>query len=526
MTADPDPDPLVLALDCSTTAAKAVALDADGNRLAGSARPLDLIRPAPGQHEQDAEQWWSASVDALAETVATLGPGDAARVAGLAITHQRESFVCLDAAGRALRPAILWLDSRASAEIAELGSPRVAELSGKPPDVTPALYKLAWLARHEPAVLHGADRVVEVHGYLTERLTGRRVTSTGSADSLGLLDLRAGRWSPELLGLAGVRPDQVPDLVAPGEIIGPLLPDVAARLGLPRPVPLVAGIGDGQAAGLGTDATAPGLAYLNLGTSMVLGVASDAYLTGPAFRTLAGAPSGSYVLETVLNAAGYLITWFRREFGGPDDGDAPDPAPDPALEATAATLPPGADRLLTVPYWNCAQTPYWDTAARGVTVGWHGGHTRAHLYRSLLEGVAFELRLHLVGLEAATSRQVDVLRAVGGGSRSPLWAQIVADVTGREVQPCDGENSARGAAVLAWAGASAVAGARRTDHGPLSAAITAAARRMAPPGPALRPRPEATRQYDRLFAVHRRIYPDLAGTFAALARADGPGEHG
>jgi len=502
--------PLVLAVDCSTTAAKAVALDGAGTVAASASHPLDLARPAPGWHEQDAGQWWTATVGALRETVAALGP-DAARVAALAVTHQRESFVCLDGAGRPLRPAILWLDSRASAEIAELGSPEVAAESGKPPDVTPALYKLAWLARHEPAVLKAADRVTEVHGFLAERLTGLRVTSTGSADSLGLLDLAKGTWSPRLVALAGLRAAQLDRLVPPGAVIGPLLPAVAASLGLPAPVPVVAGIGDGQAAGLGADVLHPGAGYLNLGTSMVMGVPSPSYLTSAAFRTLAGAPSGTFVLETVLNAAAYLADWFRREFGDP----ALHGAVDPALEEAAAALAPGADGLLTVPYWNCAQTPYWDTAARGVTIGWHGGHTRAHLYRSLLEGVAFELRLHLDGLEAATGRRIGELRAMGGGSRSPLWTRIVADVSGRPVRRTAGvEISARGAAVLAWA---ATVAAPEGAAAATSDAIVATATAMASFDGTVTPDPDRVARYEPLASVHHRIYPALRSLFPALS---------
>ena len=516
------PSPLVLAVDCSTTAAKAVALDGTGAVAASAARPLDLDQPAPGRHEQDAEQWWSATVGALTATVAALAaddPGAPGRIAAIAVTHQRESFACLDADGRPVRPAILWLDSRASAEIAELGSDHVRDLSGKPPDVTPSLYKLAWLARHEPRQLGGAAQVAEVHGFLTERLTGRRVTSTASADSLGLLDLAAGGWSPELMALAGVRRDQLADLMPPGSVIGPVRPDVAQAIGLPPGVPLVAGIGDGQAAGLGADVTARGVGYLNLGTSMVMGVPSPAYLTGAAFRTLAGAPAGTFVLETVLNAASYLAGWFRSEFGDPALGGAVDPA----LEAAAAAVPPGADDLLTTPYWNCAQTPYWDTAARGAVIGWHGGHTRAHLYRSLLEGVAFELRLHLDGLEAATGTRVELLRAMGGGSRSPLWQQIVADVTGRDVQLCAGEEiSARGAAVLAWTGAGLPVPGHAASPGADGEDLAAVARSMASFGATITPRREVTATYDRLFAVQRRIYPALRPLFATLASSPTP----
>jgi xylulokinase len=418
---------LYLAVDCSTTAAKAVLFDPDGAVEAAATSPLALSRPGPTRYEQDARDWWTATRAAISEVTAQV---DAARIRALCLTHQRESFVCLDADGVPLRPAILWADGRAGPQIARLGNRRVHDLSGKPPDVTPALYKLAWLAEHEPAVLAGAARVADVQAYLAWKLTGRWATSAVSADTLGLFDLRRLTWSPELLALAGLRPEQLPELRTAGEELSRLDRTVAASLGLSvlpggTPVPLIAGIGDGQAAGIGANVTAPGTGYLNLGTSMVLGVPTDTYQCDPAFRTLAGAVPGTFVLETILNSAAYLAGWYRTQFGDP----ALAGAPDPALEAAAAALAPGAEGLLTLPYWNAAQTPYWDADARGATVGWHGGHTRAHLYRSILEAVGFELRLHLEGLERSTGQKVLSLRAMGGGARSALWTQLVADIS-------------------------------------------------------------------------------------------------
>ncbi|WNB86605.1 FGGY-family carbohydrate kinase [Cellulomonas sp. ATA003] len=359
--------------------------------------------------------------------------------------------------------------------------------------------------------------VGDVHAFLTLRLTGRWATSDGSADTLGLFDLRRTAWSPELLALAGLRPEQMPDLVPVGEPIADLLPDVAAGLGLPGPVTLVSGIGDGQAAGLGLGATTPGVAYLNLGTSMVMGVQSADYRWDPAFRTLAGMQPGTYTLETVLNAAAYVATWCREQFGarGLDGLTGPAGA---ELEAAAAVLPPGAEGLLTVPYWNAAQTPYWDPRARGATVGWHGRHTAAHLYRSILEGVGFELRLHLERLEAVTSEPVRVIRVVGGGGRSPLWTQIVADITGRPVRVCaDAEWSAAGAGVLARAylDRSADAGASGAPGGPAGAPVAVAE----PAGRDVLPDPPTVQRYEALAAVHRRIYPALRDLFGDLLEA-------
>lgn len=484
---------LVVAVDLSTTAAKAVVQDAAGTVLAQATSPITTRQPHPTWHEQDAQEWWTATRDAISAAVALVGEP----VRALCLTHQRETFVCTDDAGLPLRPAILWLDGRAHEEITELGSRRVHKLSGKPPDTTPAVYKLAWLARHEPDVLRDAARVSDVQAYLAFRLTGRWATSEASADTLGLFDLQRATWSPELVQLAGVRQDQLPEVVPAGTLIGMLTPTAAEELGLPGgPIPLVAGIGDGQAAGLALGATQPGIAYLNLGTSMVLGVQSHEYLWDPAFRTLAGLRPGEYTLETVLNAAAYVATWCREQFGG-SFGD---------IDAAAAAVPIGSEGLLTLPYWNAAQTPYWDPLARGAVVGWHGRHTPAHLYRSVLEGVGFELRLHLERLEEVTGQRIEQIRAVGGGARSELWVQIVSDITQRPVRVCSaGEVSAQGAAVLAL--------------GYLDGRLAGSGPTPEPGGHDVVPDRGDAAAYGALFAVYRRLYPQLREVFTDLAAA-------
>ncbi|HEX8519316.1 MAG TPA: FGGY family carbohydrate kinase [Pseudonocardia sp.] len=500
----PAPESVVLAVDCSTTASKAIAVDADGRTVAAARRDLTVESPRGGWHEQDPERWWTATRDALAEAVAALPEG--ARVRGLCLTHQRESFACFDGQDRALRPALLWVDGRAGDQIARLGSERVQELSGKPPDVTPALYKLAWLRENEPNVLREARHVGDVAAYLHRRLTGRWASSTVSADALGLFDLRHRRWAPELLEMAGVREEQLPDLVAPGSEVGTLTDDAARELGLPAGTPVVAGLGDGQAAGLGAGATEPGVAYLNLGTAMVLGVQALTYVWDPGIRTLAGVAAGTFTPETLLSAGTYLTTWFRTQFGDP----AKEGKPDPELDAAAERAGPGADGLLTLPYWNAAQAPYWDPQARGATVGWHGGHTRGHAYRSLMEACAYEARLHLDAMERATGDRVTVIRAMGGGVRSPLWRQIVADVTGRPLEVCtDDEISARGAAVLGFAA---------TDD---AAVLHDTAQRMTPPTRTVEPDAAAHERYGPLYEVYRTLYPALRDVFPALRKAVG-----
>jgi len=238
----------------------------------------------------------------------------------------------------------------------------------------------------------------------------------------------------------------------------------------------------------------------------VMGVQSRVYRWDPAFRTMASAVADQYTLETVLSSGTYLTNWYREQFGDPDlDG-----APDPVLESAAAAIRPGAEGLLTVPYWNSAQTPYWDPDAKGIIVGWHGKHTRAHVYRSILEGVALELRLHLQGLEAATGEQVTTVRAMGGGTRSRLWTQIIADVTGRPLQICaEEEISALGAGVLVQA-------AIRNDQ---AETLHDVAARSARYSRTVIPDPRTALAYDAYFAVYQRLYGQLRDVFPELNAA-------
>lgn len=498
MTTGEGGGPLVVAVDCSTTAAKTLVVDASGTVVGTGAAPLRTSSPAPHRFEQHAPDWWSATDTAVRAALAD--EAARSRVVAVCVTHQRESFVCLDGAGDPLRPAMLWMDGRAEAQVRREGTDRVERLSGKPADVTPGLYKLAWLREHEPATLAAARRVVDVHGYLVHAMTGRWVSSTSSMDPLALLDVSTGDYADELLAVAGLRRDQLPDLVPTGTLLGPLLPEVAGGWGLGPDVVVVAGLGDGQAAGVGLDVADPTSAYLVLGTAVVVGSESLAYRPSRAYRSMVSAFTGHTTIETFNSAGTYLPAWFRREFGRPElEG-----APDPELEADAASVPAGSDRLLTLPYWNAAQTPHWDGRACGLTVGWSGAHTRAHFYRSLLEGIAFELRLQLDGLEEARGAQVQVIRAMGGGARSPLWTQILADVFERPLEVCvAGEVSALGAAAVALTATGAYE------------ALEDAAAALARTDGVVEPGADAA-AYAELLPVYRRLYAETRGVMHAL----------
>src|SRR3954464_2496833 len=405
----------VLGVDSATPATKAVVWNREGRAVAAGRAEFSLALPRPGWHEQDSEDWWRSTATAVRRALQSV---DASDVEALCVTHQRETFVCLDEDGRAVRPAIVWMDVRATREVEQLGSDDVHRLTGKPADTTPAVYKLLWLREHEPETIRRTRWVADVHAFLVNRLTGAWRTTTACADPLGLIDMERQDWSDDLLARVGLDRDRVPALVRPGDVIGELSDAASEQLGLAAGLPVVGGAGDGQSAGLGANVTRPGSAYLNVGTAVVAGTVSERYAWDRAFRTLIGAVPGTYLMETLLQGGTYIVNWFleriamldTRHIGlGLKDVDL--------LEAAAARVGPGADGLLLVPYWASAQTPYWDPAARGVLFGLAGHHGKEHMFRALMEGISFEQRLALDGMERGLGRQVEVLLATGGGSR-------------------------------------------------------------------------------------------------------------
>ena len=424
---------LVLGIDSSTTACKAIVWDTRGAPLAEGRAALPLSMPRPAWHEQPAEAWWEACVQAVRAAVTQV---QAARIVALCISPQRETFVPVDETGAPLRPAIVWMDERARDLLPvidrQYGAERIHHETGKPLSGNLTLAKIAWLRAREPDVFARAAKYLDVAAFLTNKLTGYARTGWGCADPTGLFDMRINAWNADLLAYLGVDVAQMPEVFPPGAVLGTVTLEAAALTGLPAGLPVIAGVGDGQAGGLGVGITQPGQAYLTLGTSVVSGAHADVYVTDRAFRTMYSAVPGSYSLETVLLGGAYTISWFVERMGESGIMNH-ESGIENWYDEAIAHIPPGAEGLMLVPYWNSAMNPYWDAAASGIVVGWRGVHTRAHLYRAILEGIAFEQRLHTEGVEAALGQPVESYVALGGGAQSDRWLQIIADVTGKPV---------------------------------------------------------------------------------------------
>lgn len=440
--------PLVIGVDSSTTSTKALVVDAEGTVLAQGKAEFGMQTPRVDFYEQDPHDWWASTDAAIGEAITALPAADRPRISHLCATIQRQSFALVDAEGEPLRPGILWLDGRAAEQVRRLGTEHVHQLTGFQPDVTPSVYKIAWLADHEPDVLQRAHKVVGVHAYLVHAMTGRWVDSEATADSLGLFDMARLTWSEEMLGHVGVRAEQLCELVPAASVIGPIDSAITRNWGLQQEVQLVASCGDGQAAALGVGAIGLDEAYLNMGTALVAGVHSPKYEHAGVFRTDAAGIPGQYVLEIVQNSGAYLAGWFREKLGDPHLQGRPDPA----LDEQAAKVAAGCGGLVTLPYWNAVQSPFWNPVAHGAIVGLAGSYGRPELYRSTLEGLSIEMARNFAGLQDTTGVPLTTITAVGGGQRSPLWRQIMTDAIGAPLTESPTEEvSAMGAAVMAMA---------------------------------------------------------------------------
>ncbi|MBC7157179.1 MAG: xylulokinase, partial [Rhodobacteraceae bacterium] len=405
---------MYLGLDLGTSGLKGVLID-DAQRLVAEATaPLDVSRPAPGWSEQSPADWIAA-----AETVleALAAAHDLSGVAGIGLSGQMHGATLIDAAGEVLRPCILWNDTRAHAEAAELDAdPMFRRLTGNivfPGFTAP---KLVWVQRHEPAVFARVDKVLLPKDYLRLWLTGEAVAEMSDAAGTAWLDTGARDWDAGLLAATGLGRAQMPRLVEGSEVSGTLRPALAARFGMGAAVVIAGGAGDNAAAGIGTGVVHAGQAFVSLGTSGVLFAANDGYRPAPAtaVHTFCHALPGTWHQMGVILAATDALNWFAGLMGTDAAG---------LTAGLGALQAPGPTRFL--PYLGGERTPLNDAAIRAAFIGLSHATDRAAATRAVLEGVTFAIRDCRDAL-AATGTRLESLLAVGGGARSDYWLGAIA----------------------------------------------------------------------------------------------------
>ena len=507
----------VIGVDIGTQSTKAILVAADGRILAQAQHGYAPDTPRPNWAEQHAEVWLEAVERAVADVTRAVDP---ASIKALCISSlYGGSGIPVDADGNPLHPCLIWMDRRAEAQTdwvkSHIDLARLGAITGNGVDSYYGFTKMMWLRDERPQVWARTALLLPPNAFVIQRLTGAVAVDHTSAGNIGgIYDLAARGWSQEMLDALGIPRRMLPDrLIAPSDVVGGLTAAAAARLGLSAGTPVMAGGVDACVATYAAGAVRPGHHVAMIGTSMCWGHLA------PAADGSSGLIAFPYAVRTAeelyvfggAGTAGAAVSWFREQFCQAEVIAGREAGRDPhaILDQAAALLPPGSDGIVFLPYLMGERSPVWDSRASGAFVGLSLFHTRAHLYRAVLEGVTMALRHNIESGAASAAALDDRLIVVGGAAKSDVWMQIVADVTGFPVWTIrEDVEAALGAARLAALGSGLIAVGDANDW------ITLAERAT--------PNPATKHRYDALFAVYAGLYPALQPSMHALSKLRGP----
>lgn len=435
----------LLGIDVSTTGVKALVIDGDGAIVESFTSPLHLSNPRPLWSEQHPHDWWDAAINSIQHVLRETSAND---IAAIGLTGQMHGLVLLDDAGVVLRPAILWNDQRCAEECDEIrervGKERLIQISGNDAVTGFTAPKILWVRNHEREAYERASHVLLPKDYLRYKLTGEYAMDKADGSGTLLFDLNKRDWSSEVLDALSISHTWLPTTFEGPEITGRITRDAAAATGLREGTDVVAGGGDQSAQAVGVGAIRPGVLAVTLGTSGVVFAATETPLVESQGRLHAfchAVPDRWHLMGVMLSAAGSL-QWYR-------DAVCPNISFE-ELVNEASQVPAGSEGLLFLPYLCGERTPHPDPLARGSFVGLTNRHSRAHLTRAVLEGVAFGLKDIFSLMQNVGMREVNQVRVSGGGAKSKVWRQILADVLESELVTVNTtEGAAYGAALLA-----------------------------------------------------------------------------
>lgn len=503
---------LLLGIDLGTSATKTVLFDEECRVVASASREYPLYQPRNGWAEQDPEDWWLAAKDTIRQVMESAGVA-AGDIAGIGISGQMHGLVMLDREGRVLRRAILWCDQRTGAQCEQItqlvGADRLIAVTANPALTGFTASKILWVREHEPEIYARCAHILLPKDYLRYRLTGEFATEVSDASGMQLLDVPHRCWSEEILQKLDINPVLLAKVYESPEITGEVTKEAAADTSLRPGTPVVGGAGDNAAAAVGTGVVTEGNAFTTLGTSGVVYAHTDHPAIDPQGRvhTFCCAVPGSWHVMGVTQAAGLSLKWLRDTMFLDAVRTAEGMRVDPyvLMDRQAARVPIGSNRLLYLPYLMGERTPHLDPDCRGAFIGLSAMHTRYDMLRAVMEGVGFSQRDSLEVLREMGVNPQTML-ACGGGGRSPLWRQMLADVYGCPVATTvSQEGPALGVAILAGVGAG------------LYPSVQEACRRFVRINPAQEPSAESSREYERYYQLYRGLYPALKDSYKALA---------
>lgn len=502
---------ILLGLDIGTSSVKALVFEPESSRiLAHSNLEYPIHRPQPQYAEQDPDDWWRAAVHAARAALAKAGPDATERVTGIGLSGQMHGTVLLDRRDLPVGPAIIWADQRAADYVERLleavGQRQFVEITGTLPAAGFMAVTLLWLAEHDPTRLRRARAAILPKDYVRLKLTGEVGTDFSDAAATGLFDIAVKAWSAEVVRAAGISRPLLPKVMASTTIAGSLTASAAAELGLKPGIPVAAGSADQPAQSVGCGVVGPGQGLISVSSGGQVVIPIEAVSNGSVHLPTDArvhvfnhaVPGLWYILGATLSA-GLSLRWLRDLFGLTGQADAY-----ALFSAEAGTIAPGADGLIFLPYLTGERTPLMDAQARGAFIGLTAYHTRAHLARAIMEGVAFSMR-QAFAVAQELGGQADVMVANGGGMESDVWRGIMADVLGRSLeQRAISDHAALGAALIAGVAVGTYANFEETRR------VTAHTRSVTTPDPA------RTAYYQDLFEQYTSLYPRLREDFHRL----------
>jgi xylulokinase len=458
--------------------------------------------PGPAWAEQQPADWWRASQEAIRAVLSQSGVRGSA-ITSVGLSGQMHGAVLLDTAGDVVRPAIIWCDQRTDEQCDWLdrtvGTSRLLELTCNPALPNFTLTKLLWVRQHEPREWERVRHVLLPKDYVRYCLSGEFAIDVADASGTLMLDVAHRRWSAPILEATGIRAEWLPVVFESPDVCARVSREAAGLTGLSEGTPIVAGAGDQAAGAVGMGITRPGAVSATIGTSGVVFAATDRPALDPKGRlhTFCHAIPGRWHVMGVTQAAGLSLRWLRDQWsgvGGPLSYDR--------LTDEAQTVPPGADGVLWAPYLMGERTPHLDSSVRAALLGLSTSHTRGHIVRAVLEGVAFSLR-DTFTIFSELQVPVDRIRLGGGGARSPLWRAIQAATYGQPVETVTAEEGAAyGAAILAGVGVG------------VWASVDEACDAVVRTADVTTPAPETVEIMNRRYAEYCRIYPALKSILA------------
>ena len=494
---------LLLGIDISTTGAKALLIDETGSVVSSATTPLTLSTPRDLWSEQEPNDWWQATIKSIREALAA-ADSSGQKVAAIGLTGQMHGLVVLDHEGQVLRPAILWNDQRCGAECddirARVGRGRLIDVTGNDALTGFTAPKILWLEKNEPEIFRRIKHVLLPKDYIRYKLTGAIAMDKADGSGTMLFDLRKRTWSSQILQTLNLPADWFPQTFEGHEKTSEVNHEASQLTGLVEGIPVVAGGGDQSAQAIGVGVVRPGTIAVTLGTSGVVFAATESPLIEPHGRLHAFCHAVAdrwHLMGVMLSAAGSL-QWYRDRIA-PEKSFAD-------LVDEATKVPAGSEGLIFLPYLSGERTPHPDPFARGAWIGLTTRHERAHLTRAVLEGVAFGLKDIFELMKGVGLGPIEQVRVSGGGAKSKLWRQILADILEAELATVNTtEGAAYGAALLAGVGSGVW-----PDVDTACAQTIVVCNHVAPQS-------QNRERYRSMYEQYKALYPTLKPTFHALS---------